>query len=47
MGMMSASSGGGKLTKEEIKKLLPQKPEIPGKILDQAKGILEDIVVMA
>jgi hypothetical protein len=40
---ISAASGGEKISKEEIKKLLPQKPEIPGKVLSQITGIFEDI----
>lgn len=45
--IQGASSTSGPLTKEEIKKLIPQKPEIPGKIVNCIRGIIEDISVVA
>jgi hypothetical protein len=47
MSILSASSGGGKLSKEELKKLIPKKPEIPTKVLEDAKGILYAIMSIA
>lgn len=47
MAVLSASSGGGKLSKEELKKLIPKKPEIPTKPLEDAKGIFYDVMAIA
>ena len=47
LAMMKSSSGGAKLTKEEIKKLLPKRPSLPANLMDSVKGIFDDIMVTA
>lgn len=47
LAMMKSSSGGSKLTKEEIKKLLPKRPSLPANLMDSVKGIFDDIMVTA
>lgn len=46
LSLLSSSSGGGKLSKEDLKKLIPVRPALPSNILDNAKGILDNIVTM-
>lgn len=43
LSMVKSSSGNTEISKEEIKKLLPQKPEIPSKVWNAIKGIGQDI----
>lgn len=43
--MMSSSSGGKKLTKEQIKKLVPKLPSLPSNLGDVVKGIFDDVCI--
>lgn len=43
--MMSSSSGGKKLTKEQIKKLVPKLPSLPNNLEDVVKGIFDDVCI--
>lgn len=45
--MMSQSSANRKLTKEQIKKLLPGKPALPDKQIGVVKGIFDDVLAVA
>ncbi len=44
-GILSSGSGGKKLTKEQIKKLVPKLPSLPDNLSDVVKGIFDDICI--
>lgn len=44
LGMLSSGSGGGKISKEDLKKLVPKKPELDPQLLTKLTGIGNDIM---
>ena len=43
LGTLSGGSGSSTLTKEELKKKFPQKPEVPPKLKEKANGVISDV----